>query len=146
MSTSATAPLSDPSHPAPIAPHWCCVPSASTKSICRSRQNQVRPSCSDKPHFWPQENQWLMCEKGKHGLEPACQFRKDSCDLHQLVRIVEPNIGSGLTRIRRVGNPAVQGWPRYAIAQVDGPLCLLYGLFRTTTEWSMNFCSLLRML
>jgi hypothetical protein len=28
------------------------VPLASIKSIRPPRQNRVRPSCSDKPHFW----------------------------------------------------------------------------------------------
>ena len=59
-------PPSDPSQPEPKAASWCYVPLASTKSIRRFRQNQVRPSSSDKPHFW--ENQWLMGEKEKHAL------------------------------------------------------------------------------
>lgn len=33
----------------------------------RARQNRRRPFCSDKPDFWPWENQRVMCEKGKQG-------------------------------------------------------------------------------
>jgi hypothetical protein len=47
---SATAPPSDPSQPAPIAPPQCCAPSASAKSILQPHHQQVKPCCSDKPH------------------------------------------------------------------------------------------------